>query len=157
MTNSKKIVLTYGTFDLFHYGHYNILKRAADLGDSLIVGVSSDEMCFKKGKIPFLSQDKRMEIISSLKFVDNVILEKDMHQKVSDVIKYDVNIFLLGDDYKDIFPKMSEYTELLNLNCEIVFLPRTPDVSTTEMKKKIAIQQYLDENSESLHNATKNN
>ncbi|MCQ2486042.1 MAG: adenylyltransferase/cytidyltransferase family protein [Clostridia bacterium] len=76
-----KRIITYGTFDLFHYGHYNLLKRASELENYLIVGVSSDEMCMEKDKVPFLSQNKRMEIISSLSFVNEVILEKICNKK----------------------------------------------------------------------------
>lgn len=138
-----KIILTYGTFDLFHYGHYNLLKRASEMGDKLIVGVSSDEMCKAKGKVPLLSQEKRMEIVSSLKFVDTVILEENMAQKVTDVVKFHANVFLLGDDYKDVFPKMPEYRQMLDCGCEVLFLPRTQDISTTELKKKMAEQENL--------------
>lgn len=137
-------VLTYGTFDLFHYGHYNLLKRASTMGSKLIVGVSSDEMCKEKGKIPFLSQEKRIEIVSSLRFVNEVIIEQNMKQKIEDVKNYNVDIFLLGDDYKDIFPKMPEYQKLVDLNCKIVFLPRTPDISTSEIKRKLILQNNLD-------------
>lgn len=149
-----KIILTYGTFDMFHYGHYNLLKRAADMGDKLIVGVSSDEMCRSKGKIPFFSQEKRMEIVSNLRFVDTVILEENMAQKVEDVLRYNVNTFLLGDDYKDIFPKMPEYQALISCGCEVLFLPRTKDISSTSLKEKLAQQEILNTNISTIHNLT---
>ena len=123
-------IITYGTFDLFHYGHYNLLKRARNMGDKLIVGVSTDEMCVKKGKKTVLDQKKRMEIISDLKFVDQVIPEENMHQK-----KYGVDVFVLGDDYEKTFPKMEEYGKLKEMGCKVVFLPRTPRISTTYIKK----------------------
>ena len=127
-------IITYGTFDLFHYGHYNLLKRARDMGDKLIVGVLTDEMCVEKGKKTVLDQKKRMEIISNLKFVDKVISEENMRQKVDDVKKYGVNVLVLGDDYKMSFPKMEEYGKLIELGCDVVFLPRTPNISTTYIK-----------------------
>ena len=98
-------VITYGTFDCFHYGHYNLLKRCAELGDHLIVGVSSDEMCRKKGKIPILDENKRMEIVKSLRFVDEVLLERDMRQKVDDIKNLNVQKFVLGSDIVISFRK----------------------------------------------------
>ena len=103
-----KKVITYGTFDLFHYGHYFLLKRAKKLGDYLIVGVSSDEMCLSKGKQSVLPEDVRIQIIKDLSFVDEVIVENSMEQKMDDVVRYDINVFVLGDDYKDKFVKMKE-------------------------------------------------
>ena len=132
-----KTVITYGTFDLMHYGHYNLLKRAKELGDVLRVGVSSDEFCLQKGKQTAYPQEKRMEMVADLRFVDLVILENDLSQKIEDVKKYKADIFCLGDDYKDIFPKMPEYKVLKDMGCEIVFLPRTPDISTTRLKKNL--------------------
>lgn len=149
-------VITYGTFDCFHYGHYNLLKRCAVLGDRLIVGVSSDEMCRNKGKIPILDENKRMEIIGDLSFVDEVILENSMEQKVGDVKKYGVQKFVLGSDYCDIFPKMPEYRLLKEAGCEVIFLPRTPDISTSQLKEKMFEQVTLDTDKDSLRNKTKN-
>lgn len=135
-----KKVITYGTFDYFHYGHYNLLKRAKALGDYLIVGVSSDEMCRQKGKITILDEKIRMDIVRDLKFVDEVIIENSMEQKCVDVEDHHVNIFVLGSDYAEIFPQMPEYNELLKMNCEVVFLERTKDVSTTALKSKLLEQ-----------------
>ena len=147
-------VITYGTFDLFHYGHYNLLKRAKDLGDYLIVGVSSDEMCKRKGKVPILNIQKRMEIISNLRFVNQVIVENNMAQKIDDISREKIDIFVLGSDYDGIFQKMDEYEKLLALGCKVVFLPRTEGVSSTELKKKLAEQNMLDFDKNSLHNMT---
>lgn len=147
-------VITYGTFDLFHYGHYNLLKRARDLGDHLYVGVSSDAFCLEKGKVPFLNQEKRMEIVSSLRFVEEVFLEHSLEQKVDDVRKYGINLFILGDDYKDIFPQMKEYKALLEMGCKVVFLERTPNVSSTQLREIELKQAKLDANPNSLHNLT---
>lgn len=138
-----KKVITYGTFDYFHYGHYSLLERAKSLGDYLIVGVSSDAMAEAKGKLPLLSETRRMEIVSMLKFVDEVILEENMHQKVEDLKKYDYNVFVLGNDYEDVFPRMPEYLPLKEAGVEIVFLERTPDISTSLIKKKLSQQEKL--------------
>lgn len=138
-----KTVITYGTFDCFHYGHYNLLKRAKALGDRLIVGVSSDKMCRSKGKIPFFDEKYRQQIVSDLVFVDEVILEESMEQKVEDVRRFEANAFVLGGDYRDVFPKMKEYPELLKLGCEVVFLDRTPDISSSDIKKKLAEEEIL--------------
>ncbi|MGN1261981.1 MAG: adenylyltransferase/cytidyltransferase family protein [Candidatus Enteromonas sp.] len=138
-----KTVITYGTFDCFHYGHYNLLKRAKALGDRLIVGVSSDKMCRSKGKIPFFDEEYRRQIVSDLVFVDEVILEESMEQKVEDARRFGANVFVLGGDYRDVFPKMKEYPELLNLGCEVVFLDRTPDISSSDIKKKLAEEEVL--------------
>lgn len=150
-----KKIITYGTFDYFHYGHFNLLYRAKALGDYLIVGVSSDAMAEAKGKATVLSQEKRMQIVASLKFVDEVILEENMSQKVDDVKKYGVNTFVLGSDYQDIFPKMEEYQKLIDLGCKVVFLERTPDVSTTRLKQKLVMQSELDKDNNSIHNQTR--
>ena len=131
-----KTIITYGTFDLLHYGHLNLLKKASMLGDRLIVGVSTDECALKKGKQTVLSCEKRMEYLADLKYVSEVIPEYNMAQKVEDIIKYNVDVFLLGDDYAEAFLQMPEYKKIKDL-CEIVFLPRTPDISTTLLKEKL--------------------
>lgn len=137
-----KKVITYGTFDLFHYGHYFLLKRAKALGDYLIVGVSTDELCREKGKACILPQEVRRQIIEDFSFVDQVIFEESMNQKVDDVINYDVDVFCLGDDYKETFLKMKEY-DAVSRKCDIVFLERTPDVSTSSMKEKLYAQLQM--------------
>ena len=129
-----KKIITYGTFDLFHYGHYELLFRAKQLGDYLIVGVSSDDFAKKKGKSTFFTLEKRIEIISNIKFVDMVIPEYDMKQKIFDIEKYNIDVFCLGSDYKNIFPKMPEYDIIINKGCSIVFLERTPGISTSLLK-----------------------
>lgn len=130
-----KTVITYGTFDLLHYGHMNLLKRASKLGDKLIVGVSTDDCCLEKGKKTVFDVNKRMEMVSDLKYVSLVIPEYNMAQKVEDVIKYGVDVFVLGSDYSDAFLKMPEYGLIKN-RCDIVFLPRTEGVSTTILKQE---------------------
>lgn len=131
-----KTVIVYGTFDFFHYGHYNLFKQAKELGDYLIVGVSSDDLCKLKGKNPILNEQQRMEIISNIKFVDKVILETSFEQKIDDIDTYNVDIYCDGEDYKDVFPKTEVYNKIKD-KVKVVFLKRTPNVSTTIIKKKL--------------------
>lgn len=138
-----RTVITYGTFDLFHYGHFLLLKRAKVLGDCLIVGVSSDAFGLVKKKQTILPEELRVEMVKSLSFVDKVILEHSMEQKIHDVCEYDVNVFVLGDDYKNVFPKMPEY-EVISKRAEVVFLPRTPNISSSDLKQKLLRQLSLE-------------
>lgn len=130
MKNGKKIVITYGTFDMFHIGHLNLLKRAKELGDYLIVAVSTDEFNELKGKKTLFPYEHRVEIIRSLKYVDLVIPETCWEQKIEDVKKYNVDIFVIGEDWKGKFDFLKEY-------CEVVYLPRTKGISTTQLKKSL--------------------
>jgi glycerol-3-phosphate cytidylyltransferase len=149
-------VITYGTFDLFHYGHYNLLARAKQLGDYLVVGISTDEMCIEKNKKCILSFSKRMNIIENIKFVDMVIPEHTMGQKVLDIDKYNIDVFTLGSDYKNIFPSMKEY-EIVNKTCSVVFLERTPDISTSLLKCTTLASDYTERlNSKSINNSLSN-
>ncbi|WP_297453972.1 glycerol-3-phosphate cytidylyltransferase [Persephonella sp.] len=125
-----KTVITYGTFDLFHFGHYRLLKRAKALGDRLIVAVSTDEFNEIKGKKAFQSFEKRVEIVKSLPFVDMVISERNWEQKIEDIKKYNVDIFVMGDDWKGKFDYLKKY-------CEVVYLKRTPGISSTYLRNKI--------------------
>lgn len=126
-----KKVITYGTFDLFHIGHLNLLRRAKELGDYLIVAVSSDEFNWKeKGKVCQISDVDRMEIVKAIRYVDEVILEESWDQKVKDVQKYDVDVFVMGDDWKGKFDFLKEY-------CEVVYLPRTEGISSTQLKEEL--------------------
>lgn len=126
-----KRILTFGTFDIFHYGHLKILERAADHGDELIVGVSSDNLNFcKKGRNPIYSQEERMHIISSLDFVKGVFLEESLELKREYLEKYDADCLIMGCDWTD---KFDEFKDI----CEVIYLPRTPDISTTELISKI--------------------
>ena len=122
-----KRVMTYGTFDLLHYGHINILKRAKSLGDYLIVGLSSDEFNELKGKKSVMSYEERKEILESIRYVDKVIKESNWEQKVDDIIKYNIDVFVIGDDWEGKFDFLKEY-------CEVVYLPRTKSISTTLLK-----------------------
>ncbi len=129
-----KRVMTYGTFDLLHYGHINILKRAKSLGDYLIVGLSSDEFNELKGKKSVMSYEERKEILESIRYVDKVIKESNWEQKVDDIIKYNIDVFVIGDDWEGKFDFLKEY-------CEVVYLPRTKSISTTLLKEIIQKEQ----------------
>lgn len=126
-----KTVITYGTFDLFHVGHLNLLRRAKELGDYLIVAVSSDKFNWEeKGKVCQIPDKDRMAIVEAIKYVDKVIPEDNWEQKVNDVQKYDVDVFVMGDDWKGKFDFLKEY-------CEVVYLPRTEGISSTQLKEEL--------------------
>jgi glycerol-3-phosphate cytidylyltransferase len=126
-----KRILTFGTFDIFHYGHLKILERAALEGVELIVGVSSDKLNFnKKGRNPIYSQEERMHIVSSLNFVSDVFLEESLELKREYLIKHNADCLIMGCDWTGRFDEFKDI-------CEVIYLPRTPDISTTELIKKI--------------------
>lgn len=141
-----KIVITYGTFDLLHVGHIRLLKRLRELGDELIVGISSDEFNLLKGKNSFYSYEERAEILESCKYVSKVFPEHNWEQKRNDIKKYNASTFAMGDDWQG---KFNELTDL----CEVVYLPRTEDVSTTEIKRALSKvnNAELDQIESSLH------
>jgi len=122
-----KTVLTYGTFDLLHYGHLEILRRASLLGNKLIVGVSTDKFNEVKGKTCVLPYQKRKELLESLDYVDKVIREDNWDQKVTDIQDNDIAIFVMGDDWKGKFDKLNEF-------CEVIYLPRTKGISSTKLR-----------------------
>lgn len=124
----KRKVITYGTFDLFHRGHLNILRRAKSLGDHLTVAVSSDAFNAAKGKKSYHTDEDRVAILKAIKYVDEVILENSWDQKVQDVIDHDIDVFVMGDDWKGEFDFLKDY-------CEVVYLPRTEGVSSTQIKQ----------------------
>lgn len=126
--DNMKRVLTYGTFDLLHVGHIRLLKRAKALGDELIVAVSKDEFNEIKGKKAINSYEDRKEILESISYVSLVIPEYEWDQKISDVIKHKIDVFVIGDDWEGKFDFLKEY-------CEVVYLPRTEDISTTQIKE----------------------
>ena len=129
--NSKNIVLTFGTFDVFHVGHLRLLERANSLGDSLIVGVSTDELNIeKKGRPPVYCQYEREEIICALRCVDAVFFEESLQLKGEYIEKYAADILVMGDDWRGKFDEFSSM-------CEVLYLPRTPAISTTEVIEKI--------------------
>ena len=127
---NKKTVITYGTFDMFHIGHLKLLKRLKNLGDELIVVVSSDEFNKSKGKKVMIPYAQRAEIVENIKCVDLVIPENNWEQKVTDVQKYNVDIFAMGNDWEGKFDFLKEY-------CDVVYLSRTENISTTKLKKSL--------------------
>ncbi|WP_270648189.1 glycerol-3-phosphate cytidylyltransferase [Paeniclostridium hominis] len=126
-----KRVITYGTFDLLHYGHINLLKRAKQEGDYLIVALSTDEFNKLKGKKSFFDYNKRKVLLEAIRYVDLVIPEETWEQKVEDIHKYKVDIFVIGDDWKGKF-------DYLQNECKVVYLERTPEVSTTMIKNSLS-------------------
>jgi glycerol-3-phosphate cytidylyltransferase len=123
-------IITYGTFDLTHIGHINLLRRAKQLGDYLIVGLSSDSFNALKGKQSIFPYEHRKEILEAIRFVDLVIPENNWEQKVSDIINYQVDVFVMGNDWAGKFDSLKEH-------CEVIYLPRTGDISTTEIKQMV--------------------
>lgn len=127
-----KRVITYGTFDLLHYGHIHLLRRARELGDYLIVGLSTDEFNReKKHKENYYSYEQRKLLLEALRYVDCVIPETDWGQKAQDVQTYGVDVFVMGDDWKGAFD------ELAMRGVEVVYLPRTPEISTSQIKQDL--------------------
>lgn len=130
-----KRVITYGTFDLLHYGHINLLKRAKQLGDYLIVVVSSDEFNLKeKNKVCYFNYEHRKNLVEAIRYVDLVIPETSWEQKKSDVKDYHIDTFVMGDDWKGKFDFLKEH-------CEVVYLERTPEISTTKIKNELGLNR----------------
>ena len=126
-----KKVITFGTFDVFHLGHLRILQRARELGDFLIVGVSTDALNLaKKGRSPVAQEAERCEIVSALRCVDQVFLEESLEQKREYIERYGADVLVMGDDWAG---KFEEFKDI----CEVVYLPRTPSVSTTAIIEQI--------------------
>ena len=126
-----KKVITYGTFDLLHYGHINLLRRAKELGDYLIVALSTDEFNWgEKRKKSFFTYDQRKNLLEAIRYVDLVIPEDSWEQKISDVKEFKVDTFVIGDDWTGKFDFLKDY-------CEVVYLPRTPEISTTQIKNEL--------------------
>ena len=120
-------VLTYGTFDLFHWGHVRLLQRARSLGSQLFVGLSTDNFNAIKGKQSLFTFEQRVEILESCRYVSQVFAETQWDQKISDITKYGIDIFVMGDDWVGKFDHLSSY-------CDVVYLERTPDISSTLVK-----------------------
>jgi glycerol-3-phosphate cytidylyltransferase len=133
-----KRVLTYGTYDLLHYGHIRLLKRAKELGDYLIVALSTDEFNELKGKKAYHNYETRKKMLEAIRYVDLVIPEKNWDQKIDDVKKYYVDVTVMGDDWKgnDKFEELKEY-------CDVIYLPRTEGISTTKIKKELGLQRPI--------------
>ena len=126
-----KRVITYGTFDLLHYGYINLLKRAKDLGDYLIVGLSTDEFNLQKDKISYFDYQQRKILLESIRYVDLVLPEFSWEQKREDVKKYYADIFVIGDDWEGKFDFLKDE------GVEVVYLPRTEEISTTQIKEDL--------------------
>ncbi len=143
----KKVVITYGTFDLFHVGHVRLLKRLKALGDKLVVGISSDQFNEIKGKASFFSYEERAEIVAACKYVDEVFPEHHWEQKIDDVKKYKASTFAMGDDWVGKFDYLREF-------CAVIYLERTPDISTTKIKRNLNLLNASDLSriEDSLHN-----
>jgi len=130
-----KRVITFGTFDILHIGHIKILQRAAALGNHLTVGVSSDQLNLsKKGREPVYPENDRLTIMQALSCVDDVFLEESLESKVEYLIKYKADILVMGDDWKGRFDKFGQF-------CEVVYLPRTPSISTTAIIEVVKTTQ----------------
>jgi glycerol-3-phosphate cytidylyltransferase len=127
-----KTIITYGTFDLFHIGHLNLLQRLSKLGDKLIVAVSTDEFNAIKGKKTIIPYEQRAEIVENIKCVDMVIPENDWEQKIKDIKKYNIDIFSIGNDWEGKFDFLKEH-------CEVVYLDRTDGISSTQLKNTLKI------------------
>ncbi len=129
-----KRILTYGTFDLLHYGHIQLLKRAKALGDYLIVGLSTDEFNALKSKKCYFSYSKRKLLLEAIRYVDLVIPEISWEQKRTDMHEYHVDTFVMGDDWQGKFDFLKEE------GVEVVYLSRTPEISTTQIKQDLKLR-----------------
>ena len=127
-----KKVITYGTYDIFHIGHLNLLKRAKALGDYLVVAISSDEFNDLKGKKCYYPYAVRAEIVKAIKYVDEVIPEHNWEQKVNDLKNNNIDVFVMGSDWNGKFDELKEY-------CEVVYLDRTEGISTTQIKEHLKV------------------
>ena len=125
-----KKVITYGTFDLLHYGHINLLQRARSYGDYLVVGLSTDDFNAQKNKNCYFSYEERKKMLEALRCVDMVIPETCWEQKTEDVKKYGIDVFVMGNDWEGKFDFLSDF-------CEVIYLPRTPEISTSRIKKEL--------------------
>ena len=130
MLPRAKTVITYGTFDLFHIGHVQLLKKAKSLGDKLIVAISEDCFNAKKGKEAYSSYSDRSLIVGACKYVDLVIPEITWEQKRDDIVKHNIDIFAIGDDWEGKFDFLKDI-------CEVVYLPRTPGISSSQIKEHL--------------------
>lgn len=133
-----KRILTYGTYDLLHYGHIRLLKRAKELGDYLIVAVSTDDFNDIKGKKSYHNYETRKQMLEAVRYVDLVIPEENWEQKANDVLKYEVDVVVMGSDWAD-----SDRFEYLKEYCEVVYLDRTEGISTSKIKKELGLQRAI--------------
>ena len=142
-----KRVITYGTFDLLHYGHINLLRRAKALGDYLIVALSTDEFNWNsKKKKTYFPYEQRKQLLESIRYVDLVIPEEDWNQKKNDMHEYHIDTFVMGDDWKGKFDFLKEE------GVDVVYLPRTPEISSSKIKKDLYDANEVTEESKLSHN-----
>jgi glycerol-3-phosphate cytidylyltransferase len=144
-----KTIITYGTFDLFHAGHVEVLRRARALGDRLIVGCSTDDFNASKGKEAIFKYEDRAEILKACRFVDQVLPERNWEQKADDIKEHGADIFVIGDDWAGKFDFLTEAT-----GCVVAYLPRTPNISTTDVRD--VIKKLEDEKRASVIQNAKN-
>jgi glycerol-3-phosphate cytidylyltransferase len=131
-----KTVITFGTFDVFHIGHLRVLERAAALGDRLVVGVSSDALNLeKKGREPVFSQSERLRLVAALRAVDEVFVEESLERKREYILQYGASVLVMGDDWAGRFDEVDDV-------CTVVYLPRTPSISTTAIIEKISTTDF---------------
>ncbi|MFK3588073.1 glycerol-3-phosphate cytidylyltransferase [Lactobacillus sp. 23-2] len=141
-----KRVITYGTFDLLHYGHINLLRRAKALGDYLIVALSTDEFNWNsKNKKTYFSYEQRKQLLESIRYVDLVIPEEDWNQKRNDMHEYHIDTFVMGDDWKGKFDFLKDE------GVDVVYLPRTPEISSSKIKKDLYDANEVTEESKLSH------
>lgn len=140
----SKTVITYGTFDMFHVGHLKLLRRLSEMGEKVIVAVSTDEFNALKGKKTLIPYDQRAAIVEAIDCVDLVIPEESWEQKLSDVKQYKVDVFAIGDDWRGKFDFLEDL-------CEVVYLDRTKNISTTELKR--SLKRFLSISQEDLRKA----
>lgn len=129
-----KKIITYGTFDLLHRGHINLLKRAKAMGDFLVVGLSGDGFNALKSKKSFYSYEERKLVLEAIRYVDLVIPEDSWEQKERDVAEHGIDVFVMGDDWKGKFDHLKD-------QCEVVYLPRTDGISTTQIKAELRVTE----------------
>ncbi len=125
-----KRAITYGTFDMFHIGHLELLKRIKGMADELVVAVSSDEFNELKGKKTIIPYEQRAKIVEAIKYVDRVIAEDSWDQKIEDIKEHEIDLFVMGDDWDGKFDDLREY-------CDVLYLPRTDDISSSDLKKAL--------------------
>lgn len=137
MAKKYKVGYTAGVFDLFHIGHLNILRKAKEQCDYLIVGVTTDELCFKrKNKYPYICENDRAEIVLSIKYVDEVIMQRDM-DKFSVAKKYGVDAVFVGSDWKDTETWIKYEQDLAKINCDVVYIEHTDGISSTLLRERL--------------------
>ena len=146
MEKKSQVIITYGTFDMFHIGHLKLLQRLKAMSEKLVVAVSTDEFNNLKGKSTLIPYAQRSEIVQNISCVDIVIPEENWEQKIDDIQKYNIDLFAIGEDWEGEFDFLKEH-------CNVVYLPRTSDISTTQLKKSLT--NFLSTPKDEIINAIK--